>query len=202
MNTLRLIGDVHGKYDAYLDLIKEADYSIQLGDLGLDYFFLSQVDYKKHKILAGNHDNYDDMNYPHFLGDYGSHKVGNISFFFVRGGFSIDKQWRIPNISWWKQEELSYAQMNQCIELYTQINPNFVISHECPKEIEEKIYRDGLKFPSSCTAKLLQTLWEIHQPIQWWFAHYHKSKVIRKKNKSKYTTFCCLKELETWDLYY
>ena len=51
MNTLRLIGDVHGKYDAYLDLIKEADYSIQLGDLGLDYFFLSQVDYKKHKLI-------------------------------------------------------------------------------------------------------------------------------------------------------
>jgi hypothetical protein len=101
-NIIRLLGDVHYKVPSYMNLIKDAEYSIQLGDWGFNYSQLNKVDDTHHKILAGNHDNYDNMDrFPHFLGDFGVYSVGGYDFFFIRGAFSVDKKYRIPKISWW-----------------------------------------------------------------------------------------------------
>ena len=58
MVHLRLIGDVHGDYPAYKRLLREARYSIQLGDLGFDYSDIADVDPEYHKFLPGNHEGY------------------------------------------------------------------------------------------------------------------------------------------------
>ena len=34
---VRIIGDVHGKYEEYLLLLSAADYSVQIGDMGFSY---------------------------------------------------------------------------------------------------------------------------------------------------------------------
>lgn len=58
---LMIVGDVHGHYEDYLETIRLANYSLQLGDLGFDYTPLirsGEWDPEKHKFLPGNHDNY------------------------------------------------------------------------------------------------------------------------------------------------
>ena len=56
-NTINIIGDVHGKVDEYKDIISNLDYSVQIGDMAFDYSDIKIDDH--HKILLGNHDNYD-----------------------------------------------------------------------------------------------------------------------------------------------
>ena len=52
---IRIIGDVHGKFHAYLGRIKDAEYSIQLGDFGMAKHWYSlvkhKVDSERHKIV-------------------------------------------------------------------------------------------------------------------------------------------------------
>jgi hypothetical protein len=121
---LRIIGDVHGYIRAddkkdgrsYLHLIRNADHSLQIGDMGFDYSPLKRVDPSKHRILAGNHDNYDALT-PHFLGDYGVYSFPNFEFFYVRGGFSIDRHLRVIGRDYWLNEELNHQQAAEALGL-------------------------------------------------------------------------------------
>ena len=67
MKNVTLIGDLHGKYKRYHEIIREKDrhpYTIQLGDFGFDYRTLDNVDPKNHVFIGGNHENYDKINSP------------------------------------------------------------------------------------------------------------------------------------------
>ena len=58
---LMIVGDIHGHYTEYLEAIRLANYSLQLGDLGFNYAPLvnnQKWSPAKHKFLPGNHDNY------------------------------------------------------------------------------------------------------------------------------------------------
>ena len=191
---VRLIGDVHGNYQKYLKLIEDVEFSIQLGDFGFDYSCLDGIS-DNHKIVAGNHDNYDRMDDSHFLGDYGTYEIEeqNFSCFFIRGGFSVDKAFRTEGISWWKNEELTYQEMEKCVDLYSQAKPKIVISHECPSEIGQMIC-DGSYSPSK-TSQLLNVLWNIHSPKIWVFAHWHKDWECFCRD----TQFYCLDELSCFE---
>ena len=58
MAYFRVISDVHGKFDKYISIAKQAEYTIQIGDMGFTYDALNKLDHEKHRVLAGNHDNY------------------------------------------------------------------------------------------------------------------------------------------------
>jgi hypothetical protein len=195
--NLRIIGDVHGHSDSYLRLILKAEHTIQVGDLGFDYSFLSGVDARQHWIVAGNHDNYDDMvNWSHFLGDYGVHSVpGFGDIFFVRGGISIDRHLRTEGVSWWRDEELSMKRCYEALAEYTRIKPHFVVSHECPRTIVPHVMMSPNIIPSK-TKQLLEQMFATHQPTRWVFGHYHRS----FKKTVDGTCFQCLDELECLDI--
>ena len=195
--NLRLIGDVHGHYEHYHQLLRKARSSVQVGDFGFDYMTLRGVDARRHKILGGNHDNYDDMeNWPHFLGNYGVHTVeGFGDLFFVRGGISIDRHLRIEGHDWWKAEELD---MNECYSAlleYENVKPDFVVTHECPSTIVPYVTESSLTTPSR-TKQLLERMFAVHQPDSWVFGHYHRSWDATIDG----THFTCLDELECLDL--
>ena len=198
MTILRLIGDVHGKYKQYLNLIKNVDYSIALGDIGFDYRPLKNVDHQYHRCLLGNHDNYDIAEqYPIFLANSGTVTIGGKSIFYIRGGRSVDRAYRIEHISWWREEELSFNQSNNAIELYKYAQPKFVISHECPTSILPYVLKKDSRWnvaPSS-TANLLEQCYQLWQPDVWVFAHHH----ISWSQQIDKTRFICLDELETRD---
>lgn len=54
----RVIGDVHGHLDSYVQVAEQARCSLQVGDMGFDYKGLDGLDPELHRFIGGNHDNY------------------------------------------------------------------------------------------------------------------------------------------------
>lgn len=202
VTKLRFIGDVHGKYDDYFFHANNApdDFSIQLGDLGFNYSVLNRLDSERHKVLAGNHDNYDCMNTPHWLGDYGLHASPIGPIFFIRGGYSIDHELRVENRNWWREEELSFAKLTNCVDVYGDCKADIVISHEAPSSIIKLVlppgYWNGKEIGPSMTSQALNVMYMIHKPKLWLFGHHHR----RIDETIEGVRFICLEELGTLDL--
>lgn len=202
---LRIIGDIHGKTDEYLNLARQAEYSIQLGDFGFNYSSLGSLDSNFHKVLGGNHDNYEKRDdrfiyqTPHFLGDFGTYSIPGYDIFFVRGGNSIDKKERMLFYNWWPDEELSYSKSLEALDLYEATKPNFMISHECPASVIPNVtnrnYYYGQELIPSMTANLLDTMLEIHKPKIWLFGHHHKNVHFYSQG----TNFSCIQILDYID---
>ncbi len=83
------------------------------------------------------------------------------------------------------------------------MKPDLVLSHEAPSCVKEKFGNPGFmgKFGwgndfESTTNQLLQILFEIHQPKNWYNSHYHSSGQVKYKE----THFQCLNELETVEI--
>lgn len=210
MNKITLIGDVHQKYDKYLPICRDNEHTIQLGDMGYYYQHMSyNLDPNNHKFIGGNHESWDVIgDFSHFLGRFGFSELNGIKFFFVSGGFSIDKKYRMKAYysgsapqTYFFNEELSQAEGMQCLELYEKIKPDLVLTHEAPRSITREMFNpeklrdwgfDPETFTTS-TQELLEQMLEIHSPRKWRFAHHHQSKTLIKNG----CEFRCLKELET-----
>jgi len=196
-NVIRLIGDSHQNDIQYLSLIKEVEYSIQLGDHGFTYDHLQNIDSTRHRVLLGNHDNYDIAHKcPNMLGNYGVLTLGGQRFFFIRGGLSIDKAWRIPHVSWWPQEQFTLNEEKECFEAYCAEKPDFVLSHDCPFCCYKEVLTNSAKFYGSTTATFLERCFNYYQPKRWVHAHFH----ITKRYYIGKTQFDCLDELDFIDL--
>lgn len=175
---LRFIGDVHGHYEPYVQLASGAEYSICVGDVGFHYHNINALDPEKHRIVGGNHDNYDNLS-KHFLGDFGVHTVpGFGNLFYVRGAWSIDHEHRTPGRDWWWQEELSNAQMEAALKAYMEIKPDFVVTHDCPLSIIALMNLRPLgpdfDLGPQRTPRLLDMMWNFHKPKTWIYGHFHK----------------------------
>lgn len=195
--SLTVIGDVHGQYDRYVRMARKRDYTLQIGDLGFRYECLNDLDPERHRVLGGNHDNYDKVHdWPHFLGDYGMATLGGVNFFFYRGANSIDRQYRTIGVDWWEQEQLKIDDFMKARELYRETKPDIVITHDCPELVTPMLLRPGSHVYQNLTGWGLGELFQTHQPKRWLFGHYHLSwrKVIGD------TEFICLDELEPFDI--
>lgn len=200
MNKITVIGDVHGKYDKYHKIIcrtEDHPYTVQLGDFGFKYDTLKNVDSTKHLILPGNHDNYDICyNYSHFMGDYGYTSLNRVNFFYYRGAYSIDRQYRTIGIDYWADEQVSIDQFMKARELYIQVKPDIFISHDCPDFMVPQYIGPNAKVYENITNWALGELYKIHQPKLFIHGHYHISKTTQYGD----TKFICLDELETYSL--
>lgn len=215
--TITIIADVHGKYDQYYDIASKSKYSVQLGDMGFSSTWnklnYSDLNPKKHKVIGGNHSDYDiAVNSPFYLGDYGTHTLGGITFFFVRGGLSIDRVYRIGDElsggpkTYWSQEELNFHQMLDCIELYKEVKPNILLSHVPPTRFIDNIHGNKgnsilqkFKFHEGFrenTSLLMDELLDHHKPKLIISGHMHRS----YQEQSGKTKFVSLSELETYEL--
>jgi predicted phosphodiesterase len=192
------IGDIHGKIDAYRMLLAEFgnEPSIQLGDFGFGFSTVKTGEALElpahHRFIRGNHDNPElCRKHPNYLGDFGYLPEG---LFFVSGGLSVDKAYRIPYVSWWESEQLTSVQMSYCYDLYCEIKPTIVVSHECPEFLIPKIVTNPGKLRMrSATAEFLEILWHEHQPTTWVFGHHHNTGTFQVEN----TKFVALNELGT-----
>lgn len=200
MNKITVIGDVHGKYDRYHKILEQTGccaYTVQLGDFGFRYDTLNNIDSTRHLILPGNHDNYNICyNYSHFMGDYGYTRLNKIEFFYYRGAYSIDRHYRTIGIDWWENEQVSIDQFMKARELYRDIKPKIVITHDCPQTIAGLMINPGDRIYENTTGWALNELLNIHEPDLWLFGHWHQSRTIQYGK----TKFICLDELETYDI--
>lgn len=197
MNQITVIGDTHGKYDKYEQIARKRDYTVQLGDLGFKYGCLNNLSPSKHKVIGGNHDNYDIIHlFPHYLGDFGNCSLGGVDFFFYRGAYSIDRQYRTIGLDWWEKEQLTIEDFMKARELYRKTKPKIVITHDCPSSIAAQMLLPHQRVYENMTGWALNELFNIHQPDWWFFGHWHQSRTIQYGN----TKFVCLDELETYDI--
>jgi hypothetical protein len=197
---IALIGDVHGKYRHYHEIIREKErypYTLQVGDFGFNYDTLLNVDPNHHVFMPGNHDNYDVLyDIPNCIGDYGFKSLNGVDFFFYRGAYSIDRDLRTIGIDWWEKEELSLQEFENAKEIYKDVKPDIMISHDCPQFVSFELLGPNQKIYQNMTSWALSELYNIHQPKYWFFGHWH----ISKKIQHGLTTFICLDELETYNL--
>lgn len=208
--SIRIISDVHGKFNEYMEIASKADYSVCLGDFGFgdtwQRLHYSDLSPDNHKVIAGNHDCYDSSPHsPHYLGDFGEYTLNGVKFFFIRGGISIDRVYREgermsgSKKTWWSQEELNFSQMLECIKAYEKSKPDIVLSH-VPCATFSKImspsdailrrfgFHEGFKENHQL---LGDELLKVHQPSVWFSGHFH----IKMNHQIKNTRFVGLAEL-------
>ena len=198
------IGDVHGKYGPYKQIIKDCQASIQVGDMGVGFFRSDGRPHtnppfdhmtkngRNHRFIRGNHDNPDVCSrHKQWIPD-GSLEGDHM---FIGGAFSIDKAYRTAGLDWWPDEELSWQRLCDMALAAKIHGPRVIVSHDCPKSIIQHMHSHHL-FDNSRTQEGLQLLYEEWQPEYWIYGHHHKS----FKYKEGKTTFICLAELEVLEL--
>ena len=208
MKKIRILGDVHSKFTQYIDIVKDCDYSLQVGDMGFNYDKLEQLNPDRHKFIFGNHDRHPDcLQNAHCLGKYGVwHNI-----FYVSGAWSIDKKRRTIGVDWWEEEELTQDDLDHAIEMYKWVSPKVMVSHECPlewvklvtsKEVVENLgygrYKDGV-IPTR-TNHALQEMLNYHKPKLYIFGHYHQDYTYSYAYKGEDKIFICLNELSYIDI--
>lgn len=173
---LVLLGDTHDDWVAAKAAIAVADKlgcnCVSLGDLGdKQTYDATLAQHDNFYLVAGNHERYNVINrYKNYLGNCGTLPFAP-NVFFVRGAHSRDKDLRTPFFDWFPEEELSYKETDQALELYEQLRPEIVLSHECPYYVSHKMHGDH---EHSHTASMLTEMFKIHQPSSWYFGHHHR----------------------------
>lgn len=213
---IRFIGDVHGFWNRYRDIIyrdminKNIENSIQVGDLGMGFTSHSEwapdsaktFDRKfskgNHRFIRGNHDNPLEVKRSKKWIEDGlieTTDLGN-KIMYIGGAWSIDYDWRTIGVDWWPDEELSYEELKDLIDVYKSTRPHIMVTHTAPIGIPAgpmgiKIWGNGAR-----TEHALQEMLMFHRPKLWIFGHWHKNfdKVIDN------TRFICLNELDYIDL--
>jgi hypothetical protein len=206
---MRLIGDVHGKYDRYKKIIGDCKNSVQVGDMGVGFrrlgtmrgdvkeFYANPPHYAmtegNHRFIRGNHDNPSVCkNHSQYIPD--GYMENNMMF--VGGALSIDRHMRQEDYNWWPEEELSMNQLNDIIDNYLQHKPEIMVTHECPDDIAFKFLYSEKFEDKSRTRQAFSSMWQMHKPKMWIFGHWHRS----YNENVLGTQFICLNELEYVDI--
>jgi hypothetical protein len=192
---IRFLGDVHGQFEFYVgDRDTAPGNTIQVGDFGVGFGIPApeNPDPLRHRFIRGNHDNPAlCRETPGYIED-GSFQtlLNGLTMMFVGGALSIDAHRRIPGVSWWEDEELSYTDLGRMIEAYCTHLPDIMVTHEVPESIAREIYYGSDKvnrYPSR-TRMAFQTMLDEHQPRNWFYGHWHSTRF----DVMGHTSFCCI----------
>jgi len=146
--------------------------------------------------LDGNHENHTRLDALEQVDMFGS-LVGKVndSIYHLKRGYiytiyerkiftfggarSVDKMYRMPDISWWEREEPNYSEMSRGLAAIQGNSVDYIIAHECPSSIIGEMY-------SHHTDKyqLTDYLQEIVNTIEfkhYYFGHHHQDREINDK---------------------
>lgn len=203
-----IIGDTHGEMSRLAKLMRGIDGEVLcVGDIAIGFTGIGDNPSlsKRFWFIRGNHDKPEAAKkHPQYAVDYGMWR----GMFLIGGARSVDKELnnRVEYKDWWRDEELSFMECQECTELYTVAKPKIVISHDCPFSIQEimkaaaerkdplcKVF--GNPHPYNQTA-MMDKLLDIHEPDLWIFGHWHCA-ISFKIGK---TMFRCLDVFETMEI--
>lgn len=192
MTLTRLIGDIHGDWHDYQLVAAPIEHkSIQVGDFGIGFSGpywedrTNQFHHSgQHRFIRGNHDKPETCKND-MTGYIADGTVEN-DVMYVGGAWSIDYRYRTEGVDWWRDEEASTVELRQFLDTYAMIKPRVMITHDCPTLAAYYMFiREGKSIGGNVqyltrTAETLQAMFEIHQPEEWYFGHWHatKSRVI------------------------
>ena len=181
-----IVGDIHGEYEWLARLAKKEfpKKIVQIGDFGFGFREFPESFRSNLRFFPGNHDDPDAaIKHPNCLGRFGNQE----DFFFISGADSIDKHDRIEGKDWWRNEELSYAEFQNALDLYEKVRPKIFLSHDGPQSVVKNLFGYDEK---SFTRTALDAMLAIHEPELWIFGHHHSGREINIGR----TKFICLKE--------
>ena len=209
-HLIRFIGDVHGRYRQYKKIIQGCDESIQVGDMGVGFFGMRGGEIKpfsnppydsmakgNHRFIRGNHDNPQACQNHHFWIPDGEVLYDKI--YCLGGAVSVDRHFRTEGLDWWPDEELSTSRLEVEVDVYKEVKPSVVVTHDCPDSIANEIlmvFRQEKINDGSRTRQALESMFHFHQPKLWIFGHWHKTISFTSGG----TRFQCLGELEYLDI--
>lgn len=118
--------------------------------------------------------------------------INGHTFLTIGGAYSVDKAWRTPLVSWWKDEAITRRDINTAkknLALYDN-KIDYILTHCAPTSVHQIIarqekysdYNHGCK-PDSKNEALLQEINDLVDFKQWYFGHYH---INRKFDNEKY----------------
>lgn len=199
-NIVRFIGDIHGNLNQYMNIVTESPYpTVQVGDFGFGFINVNPIPvdrYNEHRFIRGNHD-CPEICYRqgNFIAD--GTIEGNVGY--VGGADSIDKAYRTEGISWWSDEQLSVAKLNDVLDLFVAKKPELIVSHECPEFVAEAICQHFRKIryvDDNRTRMMLEQIYYHYTPKLHIFGHWHHN--FDWVNRG--TRFICLNELSYIDV--
>lgn len=200
-DSVLIIGDIHGAFNRLKDLIVRSQIEncclICVGDLGIGFQYSEEGERKGIEALnsffaersilfmsiAGNHDSpsYFDgsVNLSHFklLPDYTRIRINGEEFLFVGGAVSIDRLWRVPNLSYWEDEVfvLKPDLAGKCDVLITHSAPYWIgpfdkegLASWCKKDktLWDECYKERME---------IDELIKLCQPKRAFIGHFHQS---------------------------
>ncbi|MCL1954895.1 MAG: metallophosphoesterase [Spirochaetes bacterium] len=198
----------------------EIKYHIILGDAGFLWPGNEKTDLFNYKALAnrpfpvlcvmGNHEpilgmsdvpevnigigekvlQINDNPFVAYLKRGGIYKIENHRFLVLGGALSIDKEFRRPNISWWKREYWDEAEkVNLFLLLQKHKKFDYVLSHTGPNRINRIV--NTYKTPG-ITLKFFDEVAVLNEEIderitckQWFCGHWHTDKYYYDENQRR-----------------
>lgn len=178
---VRFIGDIHNRLLTYLHLIKDTEFTIQVGDFSTNYSHFNFPDPETNKILFGNHEDHNErVKIPNFLDDFGYMKLGNHICFYLGGAYSIDRHMTELTGDWSPKEELSFGRLWQAYKFYQELQPDILISHTSSMQAIETLELlntlpggTNAFVINSPTEQVLTKMVEWHKPKIHIFGHWH-----------------------------
>ena len=152
-------------------------------------------------VVLGNHENYDMIEQLPSIEKWGNEvkvlkrEKGEILFFrrgavytinekkilTIGGAVSVDKLRRTPHISWWEQEELSFAETEACLAEIERHGTHYdhILTHTCPARYVQ--YFNKISEKQNCSvAKFLDHIDDITTCDSWHFGHFHEDMAIKE----------------------
>lgn len=192
------------KFPVQKNLTKD-DYVIIAGDFGAIWDLSAQCKYMLEwydersfttLFVDGNHENFNLLNgYPEETWNGGEiHRIspsimhlkrgqvfniGGITLFTFGGASSIDKAYRLSNISWWEAEVPNYAEVDAGLLNLARVDwkVDYVITHTAPTDIVKAVYSDTFTDP---TTAMLDNFAERMSFKHWYFGHLHVDQCFGK----------------------
>ena len=185
------------------------DYLIICGDAGIcwSYYDLKEFLELYNDIgctiiyVDGNHENFDMLNkmplveykgaLMHMIDKHIFHVLrGEImtldgkTFLCIGGAHSIDKMYRIPFLSWWPDEDITFHDIDNAIANLKKYNNkvDYVITH-C---VDSKTVKDTFRFKTDSSSDQLGFIDKIVDYKHWYFGHYHFDREIGSKKTCLY----------------
>lgn len=219
-DSVLIIGDIHGAFNRLKDLIWKRQIEncclICVGDLGIGFQYSAEGEkrgieelnnfFAKRSIIflsiAGNHDNPDyfngSINLSNFklLPDYTRIRINGEEFLFVGGAVSIDRLWRVPNVSYWEDEIFVFKPelAGKCDVLITHSAPYWNgpfdkqgLESWCEKDktLWDECYRERLEHDE---------LIKLCQPKKHYCGHFHSSHWVDFRDC--YSTILSIEEIK------
>lgn len=107
------------------------------------------------------------------------YRIDNFKTFVMGGAESHDKEHRVENISWWKEEIPSYSEFDQGLQ-NLEDNDNevdLILTHTAPKRIVDSVF-SFTKKGNDPTCKFFDTLLDRVQFGHWFCGHFHVDKTV------------------------